>query len=126
MALCFTSFTFSQTAEDFVAKGDVIAYFKDYHGAIALYSKAIELNADLSNAYYRRGVAKAKLKDFKIVSYPDQVDPIKSLFENSGDKIKSYLMKRELGDQYIYYQQMQSAINLSGVQARIPYNIQVK
>jgi protease-4 len=35
-------------------------------------------------------------------------------------------MKRELGDQFIYYEQMQHAINLSGVQARIPYNIQVK
>jgi protease-4 len=48
------------------------------------------------------------------------------LFENSGDKIKSYFIKGELGNQYIYYEQMQSAINLSGVQARIPYNIEVK
>ena len=69
---------------------------------------------------------KAKIKDFKIVNYPDQVDPIKSLFDNSADKVKAYFVKRELGDNFIYYEQMRSALNLSGVQARIPYNIQIK
>lgn len=69
---------------------------------------------------------KAKIKDFKIVNYPAQVDPIKSLFENSADKVKAYFVKRELGDNFIYYEQMKSALNLSGVQARIPYNIQIR
>ena len=69
---------------------------------------------------------KAKISDFKIVSYPDQVDPIKSLFEHSSNSVKSYFLKRELGDQFIYYEQLQSAIHLSGVQARMPYTIQVK
>lgn len=69
---------------------------------------------------------KAKIKDFKIVNYPAQVDPIKSLFDNSADKVKAYFVQRELGDNYIYYEQMKSALNLSGVQARIPYNIQIR
>ena len=69
---------------------------------------------------------KAKIKDFKIVNYPAQVDPIKSLFDNSADKVKAYFVQRELGDNFIYYEQMKSALNLSGVQARIPYNIQIR
>lgn len=69
---------------------------------------------------------KAKIKDFKIVNYPAQVDPITSLFDNSADKVKAYFVKRELGDNFIYYEQMRSALNLSGVQARIPYNIQIR
>ena len=69
---------------------------------------------------------KAKIKDFKIVNYPAQVDPIKSLFDNSADKVKAHFVKRELGDNFIYYEQMKSALNLSGVQARIPYNIQIR
>lgn len=69
---------------------------------------------------------KAKLKDYKIVDYPSQVDPISALFDKSGDKVKAYFVKRELGDNYIYYEQMKSALNLSGVQARIPYNIQIR
>ncbi|WP_395625394.1 signal peptide peptidase SppA [Daejeonella sp.] len=69
---------------------------------------------------------KAKIKDFKIVDYPAQVDPISALFDKSGDKVKSYFVKHELGDNFIYYEQMKSALNLSGVQARIPYNIQIR
>jgi protease-4 len=69
---------------------------------------------------------KAKIKDFKIVDYPSQVDPISALFDKSGDKVKSYFVKRELGDNFMYYEQMKSALNLSGVQARIPYNIQIR
>jgi len=69
---------------------------------------------------------KAKLKDYKIVAYPAQVDPFTALFEKSGDKVKAYFVKRELGDNHIYYEQMKSALNLSGVQARIPYTIQIR
>lgn len=69
---------------------------------------------------------KANIKDFKIVDYPSQVDPISALFDKSGDKVKSYFVKRELGDNFMYYEQMKSALNLSGVQARIPYNIQIR
>ena len=35
----------------------------DYRGAIADYSRAIELNPDYANAYYNRGIAKSKLGD---------------------------------------------------------------
>jgi protease IV len=69
---------------------------------------------------------KAKLKDYKIVDYPAQVDPFTALFDKSGDKVKAYFVKRELGDNVVYYEQMKSALNLSGVQARIPYTIQIR
>jgi len=69
---------------------------------------------------------KAKLKDYKIVDYPAQVDPFTALFDKSGDKVKAYFVKRELGDNVVYYEQMKSALNLSGVQARMPYTIQIR
>lgn len=69
---------------------------------------------------------KAKIEDYKIVEYPSQIDPLEALFDKSTDKIKSYFVKHELGDNYIYYEQMKSALKLSGVQARIPYAIQIK
>lgn len=69
---------------------------------------------------------KAKIKDYKLVSYPAQVDPLKSLFDHSADKVKSYFVKRELGESYFYYEQLKSAINLTGVQTRMPYTITVK
>ena len=36
------------------------AVIKDYKGAIQDFNKAIELNPDLAEAYYNRGIAKIK------------------------------------------------------------------
>ncbi len=69
---------------------------------------------------------KANLKDYRIVSYPAQVDPLKSLFNDSADKVRVYFARRELGDNFTYYEQLKSAIGLSGIQARMPYNITIK
>jgi protease-4 len=121
--------TFTQKVADGRKKSksyiDSIGQGRVWSGTEALQNGLVDKLGNINDAI-ASAAKKAKLKDFKIVSYPDQIDPIKSLFENSGDKIKSYFMKGELGNQYIYYEQMQSAINLSGVQARIPYNIEVK
>jgi protease-4 len=121
--------TFTQKVADGRKKSksyiDSIGQGRVWSGTEALQNGLVDKLGNINDAI-ASAAKKAKLKDFKIVSYPDQIDPIKSLFENSGDKIKSYFIKGELGNQYIYYEQMQSAINLSGVQARIPYNIEVK
>ena len=121
--------TFTQKVADGRKKSqsyvDSIGQGRVWSGTEALQNGLVDRLGNIDDAI-ASAAKKAKLKDFKIVSYPDQVDPIKSFFDNSGDKIKTYFMKRELGDQFIYYEQMQHAVNLSGVQARIPYNIQVK
>lgn len=121
--------TFTQKVADGRKKSqgyiDSIGQGRVWSGTEALQNGLVDRLGDINDAV-ASAAKKAKIKDFKLVSYPDQIDPIKSLFENTGDKIRVYFMKRELGDQYSYYEQMQSAINLSGVQARIPYDIRVK
>ncbi|MDP3468385.1 MAG: signal peptide peptidase SppA [Daejeonella sp.] len=121
--------TFTQKVADGRKKSqayiDSIGQGRVWSGTEALQNGLVDRLGNIDDAI-ASAARKANLKDFKLVSYPDQVDPLKSLFENTGDKIKTYFMKQELGDQYIYYEQMKAAIKLSGVQARIPYNIQVK
>ena len=104
---------------------DSIGQGRVWSGTEALQNGLVDKLGDIDDAI-ASAANKAKLKDYKIVSYPDQVDPIKSLFENAGDKIKTFILQKELGSQYIYYEQMKSVIGLKGIQARIPYNIQVK
>jgi protease-4 len=69
---------------------------------------------------------KAKLKDYKVVTYPEQ----KSIFKNLGmgitAELKSYLLKNELGEAYPYYQQMKSALDMKGLQTRMPYDITIR
>jgi len=121
--------TFTQKVADGRKKSpayiDSIGQGRVWSGTEALQNGLVDRLGNIDDAI-ASAARKAKITDFKLVSYPDQVDPLKSLFEHTEDKIKIYFMKRELGDQFIYYKQIQSAINLSGVQARIPYNIQVK
>lgn len=69
---------------------------------------------------------KAKLKEYKIVEYPDVIDPLKSLLEESTDKIKTYYTKQELGDNYMLYQQMKKVMASSGIQARMPFEAVIK
>ncbi|MBC6110824.1 signal peptide peptidase SppA [Pedobacter fastidiosus] len=69
---------------------------------------------------------KAKLKDYKVVEYPDVIDPLKSLLEESTDKIKTYYTKQELGENYMLYQQMKKVVASSGIQARMPFEAVIK
>jgi protease-4 len=69
---------------------------------------------------------KAKIKEYRIVEYPEMLDPIRSLLENSTDKIKTHYAKQELGANYLIYQQIKSAISKSGIQARMPFDITVQ
>ena len=55
---------YSQTAEDWFDKGNVKLRLQDYKGAIADFTKAIELDPSyVKEAYYNRGLSKARLQD---------------------------------------------------------------
>ena len=51
-----------QSAEGYYIRGASKNNLKDYYGAIADYTKAIELNPDYANAFYCRGIAKFIVK----------------------------------------------------------------
>ena len=69
---------------------------------------------------------KAGLKEYKLVDYPDQKDPLKELFDDSADKVRTYFTKQELGENYNYYQKIQSVLKTTGIQSRMPYEVVIK
>lgn len=78
------------------------------------------------NDAIKAAAKKAKLKNYKVVEYPDVIDPWKSLMDEGTDKIKTYYTKQELGDNYMLYQQMKKVIASSGIQARMPFEAVIK
>ncbi|MDQ1142294.1 signal peptide peptidase SppA [Pedobacter agri] len=78
------------------------------------------------NDAIKAAAKKAKIKDYKVVEYPDVVDPLKSLMDESTDRIKAYYTKQELGENYFLYQQMKKVIASSGIQARMPFEAVIK
>ncbi|WP_131536780.1 signal peptide peptidase SppA [Pedobacter nototheniae] len=69
---------------------------------------------------------KANIKNYKIVEYPEVIDPLKSFLSESTDKIKTYYTKQELGDNYPIYQQMKKVVTRSGIQMRMPFEAVIK
>ena len=69
---------------------------------------------------------KGKIKDYKVVEYPEILDPLQSFIDNSSDKIRTYYAKQELGAHFYLYEQIKSTIMKSGVQTRMPFEIKVE
>ncbi|MBG6236007.1 protease-4 [Pedobacter sp. CAN_A7] len=68
---------------------------------------------------------KANLKTYRVVEFPEKIDPFKSLMDSSTDKIKTYYAQKEFGEHFLMYEQMKKAVLNSGVQARMPFNINI-
>lgn len=69
---------------------------------------------------------KAKLSDYKVVEYPEKIDKLKALLNEARENIHVYYMKKELGEQYTLFKQMKKAVQTSGVQTKMEYEIQVR
>lgn len=69
---------------------------------------------------------KAKLSDYKIVEYPQKIDPIKSLLDDASDNVRVYYAKKEFGENFQLYQQLKKVVINSGIQAKMPFEINIK
>ena len=67
----------------------------------------------------------AKLKDFKTENYPKRKDPFEKFIEELSGDIETRIIKNNLGENYKYYQKMQSITKQSGIMARMPFDIDV-
>ena len=67
----------------------------------------------------------AGLEDYRIVDYPKRKDPFQQIMEDLFGQTRTSLLKKELGDNFRYYQYIESIKNSTGVQARLPYEIKI-
>lgn len=77
--------------------------------------KAINIAAEL-----------AKIKDYKIMALPVQKDPLTQIIEDlMGENVSESIIRSELGENYIYFKYLKDISNMKGVQARMPYEINI-
>lgn len=70
---------------------------------------------------------KAKITDYKVVEYPEKIDPLKSFLNNAKENVSIYFAKQELGENYTLYKNIQKTLTESaGVQARMNYEVKIK
>jgi len=71
-------------------------------------------------------VKKAGLDTYRTVSLPEIREPFEEFLKSLGEDAKAYFVKNELGDQYELYRNIQSAIKYQGIQARMPFDVEVQ
>jgi protease-4 len=67
----------------------------------------------------------AKITDYKIEEMPKRKDPFSMLLGNKEDDMETRLIKKNLGEQYMFLDMIKKVVNLKGVQARLPYDITI-
>lgn len=67
----------------------------------------------------------AKITDYKIEEMPKRKDPFSMFLNNKEDEMEARLIKKNLGAQYQFLLHVQNIINLKGVQARLPYELNI-
>ena len=69
----------------------------------------------------------AKLKNYRIVGYPDQKSVLKNLSSNLSAKVRENMVQAELGEHYSIYKQIKGLTQIMRIpQARMFYNVEIK
>jgi protease-4 len=67
----------------------------------------------------------AKLKNYRITELPKIEAPLERLIEELTDDVKMNFIKEEFGTDYKYVMQYRNILKFQGLQARLPYEIEV-
>lgn len=68
----------------------------------------------------------AKIKNYNLVSYPEQKSFLNKFGLGMNAEIKTHFLKSELGDNFKYYQQIKGVTQMMrSPQARLPYNVEI-
>jgi protease-4 len=86
--------------------------------------KLIDVYGGLSDAI-ELAKKMAKLDTYRILNLPKLKDPIEELLKEISGSAKAGFMKDELGENYKYYEQLRGFLSQKGVQARMPYDIEI-
>ena len=76
--------------------------------------KAIEIAAKAAN-----------LEKYRIVEFPRLKDPFEQIMEDLQGNVRTSILKNELGEQYSYYENLQDIKSMQGIQACIPFHIEI-
>ncbi len=106
----------SKNAIDSIGQGRV------WSGADAIKINLVDELGGINDAI-AYAAKQAKLKEYKLVDFPKQKDPLQELLSNSQDEMEARTMKSYLGEQYLYMKHLKNVLNLKGVQARLPYEM---
>lgn len=123
---------FYNTFINHVAKGrnmtveevDAVAQGRVWSGADAIELGLIDELGDL-NAAIDIAVQLAELEDYRIIEKPEQKEPFEKLITEIMNEARHSQLERELGKGYYYLKEFKEVYEMKGVQARMPFSMQI-
>jgi protease-4 len=67
----------------------------------------------------------AGLEEYRIKELPKQKDPFEEILAELTGAVRLSMMKYELGDSYIYYEQLKKLTRMKGIQMIVPYSLEL-
>ncbi len=104
---------------------DSIGQGRIWSGTDALRLKLIDEIGGLNKAV-DYAAQLAKLKEYRMFEMPELENPLMQLLKNMSDEGSEAMIKNKLGDKYLLYKYFETISNWRGVQARIPYTIDIQ
>ena len=66
---------------------------------------------------------KAKLKNYNVSTYPEKEDFFTRFMKDFQTSAETKMMKKQLGDNYMIWKQIQSAQKMNGIYALIQFDV---
>jgi len=107
------------------AKVDSMGQGQVYTGKDALDKQLVDYLGGLPDAI-DEAARLASLDDYEIKEYPEIEDTYTRLMRSLGGDIRARIIKKELGELAKYYETINELRSLNGVQARMPYFIEIR
>ncbi|WP_433900842.1 signal peptide peptidase SppA [Sphingobacterium puteale] len=107
-----------------LANVDSIGQGRVWTGTQGLGIKLVDRLGNL-DAAVQAAAKKANLSKYKVSQYPEKEDPFTSILNNSKEKVQAWVAKEQMGEYYRYFDVMRQATTHSGVQARLPYTVEI-
>ncbi|PBQ34479.1 signal peptide peptidase SppA [Sphingobacteriaceae bacterium] len=106
------------------AEVDSIGQGRVWTGADAIKIKLVDELGGLNDAI-AYAASKAKVKEYKVLELPKQKNPFDDFFGKKESEMETKMIKTNLGPVYKYFKQLQNVIKLEGVQARLPFELEI-
>jgi protease IV len=69
---------------------------------------------------------KANLENYEAKAYPEPKTPIEEFMKELTGEVQTKIFKTQVGPAYEYYKAAQTAFDMEGIQARIPYDMTIR
>lgn len=105
---------------------DSVGQGRVWSGTMAQKLKLIDKIGGLSDAI-SEAARLAKVKEYRIAELPEQKDAFSQILADfTGESLSTYFAKGQLGEAFVSYNEIRNFVKNQGVQARMPFWIQMK